>query len=105
MTIATTKEPTSHTLKFMPQCHIASMVIYCKSENQKRLTDLCSAMINSTVFMDERDTAFVLVVERDSEGELRKTIDQLNKLHGVINVCLVYHHCDTDRALSEELSS
>ncbi len=92
-------------LNFMPQCHIASMVIYCKSENLEMLAELCGAMADSTVYRDTRDTAFVLVVERSSDSALQKTMDQLYALKGVINVSLVYHHCDTEQSLSEELSS
>lgn len=92
-------------LDFMPQCHIASMVIYCKPENMEMLAEVCGAMVDSTVYRDARDTAFVLVVERSSDGALHKTMDQLNALKGIINVSLVYHHCDTEASLSEELSS
>ena len=93
------------TLEFIPQCHIASMVIQCKPDVYAQLVSTCGAMENSKVYTDKRDTAFVFVVERASEGALRKTIDELNSLVGVINVNMVYHQAESEQSLSEELSS
>ncbi|MFK8078693.1 MAG: chaperone NapD [Granulosicoccus sp.] len=94
----------TQTLEFNPQCHIASMVIYCKPQHQTLLVSACGELTDSEVYTDERDTAFVLVLERASEGALRETIDQINALMGVINVSLVYHHCESSQTLSEPLS-
>lgn len=105
MLVTSSVKQVEQTLEFVPQVHIASMVIYCKPEAHATLVCTCEAMDNSQVYTDKRDTTLVLVVECASEGALRKTIEELNALPGVVNVSMVYHQCESEQSLSEELSS
>jgi len=86
-------------------CHIGSMVVYSKPEYQESLVRSCEEIPHCTTYTGDRKTAFVLVIESDDEASLREIIAQIHALRHVINASLVYHHCDSQESLSEEIAT
>lgn len=86
-------------------CHVASMVISSLPKHKSQLIALCRSLPDSTVYDNANNPAFVLVVERARDAQLKEIISEINQMSGVLNVNLIYHHCETLLAMSEELES
>ena len=52
---------------------------------------------------NKRDSALVVVIEVLDQSDINRVIGELNRLHGVLNVNLVYHYTDSAESMTDEL--
>ena len=47
---------------------------------------------------------FVITLEANTESSLTKLIERINAVEGVISTSMVYHHCESEQSLKQEIS-
>ena len=77
-----------------PPLHISSFIVRCRPERLSAVIDACSALPGVEVHGRDHRGKFIALLERETDADLVATIGQLERLPGVLNASLVYHHAE-----------
>lgn len=83
------------------QLHIASFVVHHRPEASERLDAALSTLDGAELALRKAGRSIVLC-EGEDEAGLIDRMDALNRIDGVLSVCLVHHHAEPRHSLYEE---
>lgn len=89
---------------FDGEVHIASFVLHSDPVFLSRVEQHLSAMSDVEIHASDASGKIVVTVEKKAEAGVVICLDEMRLLDGVHAVNLVYHHAESEHALSEELN-
>jgi periplasmic nitrate reductase NapD len=76
------------------ELHIASLVVRCRPRRMARLKRAITALPGAEIPADDAEGKLVVTLEAASEQAIRRQLDAINALPGVLSATLVFHHAE-----------
>lgn len=85
------------------ELHISGLVLRARPERLAAVTDVLQRLPGAETVAHDALGKLALTLETGSEQALLDVIARLERLPGVLNVALVYHHHEPARDLAQEI--
>ena len=87
-----------------PEFNICGVFIQTRPENLAGVEQALSSTPGVDVFQAEKDGRLVVVIEDTPDKYASETLTDLRSVNGVLSASLVYHHCDSESQMSEDIT-
>lgn len=87
------------------ETHISGLIVYVRPELFAPVRSSIEAFTDCEIVTEDPAGKLVLVMETAGTHRITTTMDRIQGLTGVINTVMVYHHCEDDVSLDEEIEN
>jgi nitrate reductase NapD len=86
------------------ELHIASLVVRCRPERMTAVRNAIAALPGAEIPAEDAVGKLVVTLEGTSEHAIRRQLDTIGALPGVLSATLVAHHAEPQTLAEDEAS-
>jgi len=85
------------------ETHISSLIVYARPGSDAVVADALGRFAGVEIHAAGAAGKIIITLECPAAAVVMDTVEQINRIPGVVNAVLVYHHCESSEALEEEV--
>jgi nitrate reductase NapD len=85
------------------ELHIISLIVHALPACKEQVSTVINALPHARIHGSDANGKLVITLEAPTSAEIVDQVGTIQRLHGVINVTMVYQHVESLESLNEEI--
>jgi len=86
-----------------PEVHVAGLVVHVTPQAVERVAQAIARRDGARIHATSPDGKLVVTLEADASGAIAATVEDIQRIDGVLAASLVYQHSESAAAMQDEV--